>query len=326
MPFVSTRQHGTADYATGAALLAAPRLLGCRDGVANAVLRGAGVAKLGLSATTDYELGLVRRVPVPVHLAIDAATGALLVVGAARLRRRRAGVASWLPHGVVGITEIALAAVTERRPSDRLPAASPAVSPAVSPAGSPAVSPAVSPAGSSAGEERAPAPAAAEPAGAEPIVPAPATAAARAAAEPTVPGPATGASAAPPSRDAPIARTPDDDILVAREEAAAAAAAARIGGVVSSASIDDPAMEPVYQAGGGEQEGWEETEAALIENATHGEGAANPETDAFTPELEADRSGAAYAEADSLPSTEVIEDREADEDFSGTHPRPDSEG
>ena len=314
MPFVSTRQHGTADYATGAALLAAPRLLGCRDGVANAVLRGAGVAKLGLSATTDYELGLVRRVPVPVHLAIDAATGALLVVGAARLRRRRAGVASWLPHGVVGITEIALAAVTERRPSDRLPAASPAVSPAVSPAGS------------SAGEERAPAPAAAEPAGAEPIVPAPATAAARAAAEPTVPGPATGASAAPPSRDAPIARTPDDDILVAREEAAAAAAAARIGGVVSSASIDDPAMEPVYQAGGGEQEGWEETEAALIENATHGEGAANPETDAFTPELEADRSGAAYAEADSLPSTEVIEDREADEDFSGTHPRPDSEG
>ena len=314
MPFVSTRQHGTADYATGAALLAAPRLLGCRDGVANAVLRGAGVAKLGLSATTDYELGLVRRVPVPVHLAIDAATGALLVVGAARLRRRRAGVASWLPHGVVGITEIALAAVTERRPSDRLPAASPAVSPAVSPAGS------------SAGEERAPAPAAAEPAGAEPIVPAPATAAARAAAEPTIPGPATGAPAAPPSRDAPVARTPDDDILVAREEAAAAAAAARIGGVVSSASIDDPAMEPVYQAGGGEQEGWEETEAALIENATHGEGAANPETDAFTPELEADRSGAAYAEADSLPSTEVIEDREADEDFSGTHPRPDSEG
>jgi hypothetical protein len=90
---------------------------------------------------------------------------------------------------------------------------------------------------------------------------------------------------------------PDDDVLVAREESAAAAEAARIGGNVPQ-ETSDPAMEPVYQAGEGEQEGFETAEAELIENATHGDGGANPTRDAFSGELESDRSTAAYSEAD----------------------------
>jgi len=36
---------------------------------------------------------------------------------------------------------------------------------------------------------------------------------------------------------------------------------------------NDPAMEPVYEAGGGESEGFEQAEEELIENASHeGEG------------------------------------------------------
>jgi hypothetical protein len=97
------------------------------------------------------------------------------------------------------------------------------------------------------------------------------------------------------------------DALVAQEASAAAAEAARIGGVVEP-EVSDPAMEPVYQAGGGEQDGWEAAEAELIENATHDDGHGDPERDAFTPELEADRAGAVYGESDSLPSTEVLED------------------
>jgi hypothetical protein len=111
-----------------------------------------------------------------------------------------------------------------------------------------------------------------------------------------------------------------DDALVAREASAAAAEAAMIGGGVSH-DVDDPAMAPVYEAGGGEQEGWEEAEAELIENATHGEGYADPSADAFTPEVESDRSGAVYAEADSLRSTEVEEDAGDGQDTSGTTPR-----
>jgi hypothetical protein len=110
-----------------------------------------------------------------------------------------------------------------------------------------------------------------------------------------------------------------DDALVAQEESAAAAEAARIGGR-APADADDPAMDPVYQAGGGEQEGWEQAEEELIENASHGDGGGQPERDAFAPELESDRSGAVYGEADRLSSTEVVEDPGAGADDPGDGP------
>jgi hypothetical protein len=112
------------------------------------------------------------------------------------------------------------------------------------------------------------------------------------------------------------ATRPDADILdlddpvealVAEEESAAMAEARSIGGPVPP-SADDPAMEAVYQAGGGEQEGFEQAENDLIENATHGDGGGNPLRDAIPPEAETDRSGALYGEPDDIPSTEVLHD------------------
>src|ERR1700689_5111566 len=108
-----------------------------------------------------------------------------------------------------------------------------------------------------------------------------------------------------PRRDVP--RQPRVDRLVAGEEAAAAAEAARIGGVVPPV-VEDPALEPLYEAGEGEQDGWELAEAGLIENASHGDGHGDPEFDAFSPEREADRSTAAYGETDAIRSTETDED------------------
>ena len=95
--------------------------------------------------------------------------------------------------------------------------------------------------------------------------------------------------------------TPDDD-LVREEEAAAAAAARNIGGRAGDEDDFDPAMRPVYEAGGGEAEGFEQAEADLIRNATHDDGRGNPERDAFTPEVESDLSGAEYGEADDAES------------------------
>ena len=92
-------------------------------------------------------------------------------------------------------------------------------------------------------------------------------------------------------------RTPDDD-LIRDEEAAAAADAAHIGGRAGDEDDFDPEMRPVYEAGGGEAEGFEQAEADLIENASHGDGRGNPETDAFTGEVESDRAGVEYGEAD----------------------------
>ncbi len=56
-----------------------------------------------------------------------------------------------------------------------------------------------------------------------------------------------------------------------QEEAdAAAAEAAGIGGVTGEEDLD-PAQLPVTEAGGGVSEGFEESERALIEHASHGD-------------------------------------------------------
>ena len=54
------------------------------------------------------------------------------------------------------------------------------------------------------------------------------------------------------------------------ETDAAAAEAARIGGVAGDEDLD-PAQRPVIEAGGGEAEGFEQAEEALIEHASHGD-------------------------------------------------------
>jgi hypothetical protein len=94
------------------------------------------------------------------------------------------------------------------------------------------------------------------------------------------------------------------DELVAEEESAAMAEARLIGGPIRHDG-PTPELDPVYEAGGGEQEGWELAEQDLIENATHGDGHGNPLRDMVSPELESDRSSAEYGE----PDEEDLDDR-----------------
>jgi hypothetical protein len=95
-------------------------------------------------------------------------------------------------------------------------------------------------------------------------------------------------------------RTARDDALVAAAEAAAAEQAAAIGGPRIDDAHGDPALEPVYEAGGGDAEGFEAAEEELIENASHGGGRGDPLFDAPDPELEADRATAVDGEPDEL--------------------------
>jgi hypothetical protein len=237
-----------------------------------------GAGSLTTSAFTDYELGVRRKIPMRVHLLIDAATGSLLLGGAVALRRSGAKLIDCLPLAMVGLAEVAGAAITSNRPSDRSedPAAS---EPSV---GTP---PAASPAAAT--------PAAEGPPLASPPLETPG---------PSVTPPATPESDVERSQAADQVigepdEIPDDDALVAREASAAAAEAARIGGPAPK-DAEDPALEPVCEAGGGEQDGWEAAEEDLIDNATHGGGRGDPLRDALTPELESDRSSASYGEAD----------------------------
>lgn len=54
------------------------------------------------------------------------------------------------------------------------------------------------------------------------------------------------------------------------ETEAAAAEAAKIGGVAGDEDLD-PALRPVVESGGGEAEGFELAEQALIDHASHGD-------------------------------------------------------
>ena len=89
------------------------------------------------------------------------------------------------------------------------------------------------------------------------------------------------------------------DPLVEEQEDAAAAEAASIGGEGSDS--DDPARQPVEEGGGGVEEGFEQAEDDLVENASHGDGRGNPERDAIDNEsVESERSTVEYGEADEL--------------------------
>lgn len=67
----------------------------------------------------------------------------------------------------------------------------------------------------------------------------------------------------------------------------------------------DPAMIPVIEAGGGVSEGFEQSEAQLVDNASDGpiDGTDRILRDAFGPEAEDDR--AVYGEADEERSSEL---------------------
>ena len=68
--------------------------------------------------------------------------------------------------------------------------------------------------------------------------------------------------------------TEDNDPLAEEEAEAAAAEARNIGGRPTRDLEEDlphdPALDPVYEAGGGEQDGWEMAEEELIEHSEQG--------------------------------------------------------
>jgi SPW repeat len=116
MQVIPTRVHGMLDYLVGALLIVAPWLFGFAAGGAETwvpVVLGAGAILYSLF--TDYELGVVRRIPMPTHLILDLGSGVLLAVSPWLF-----GFADrvWQPHLIIGLIEIGTAAMTRRVPAD----------------------------------------------------------------------------------------------------------------------------------------------------------------------------------------------------------------
>src|SRR5688572_33154875 len=74
---ISTKAHGVVDYLTIATCLALPRVMGWSKGLTDGMTALA-LGKLGYALFTRHELGLVRKLPMQAHLALDAAGGAAL--------------------------------------------------------------------------------------------------------------------------------------------------------------------------------------------------------------------------------------------------------
>jgi hypothetical protein len=114
MGVIPTRVHGILDYVTGPTLLAAPRLLGLDDVPVSArALHLAGGGAVLYSALTDYEVGILKVIPMPVHLALDAASGVLLASSPWLFGFASEGSRYWLPHVAAGAFEV-FAAATSR--------------------------------------------------------------------------------------------------------------------------------------------------------------------------------------------------------------------
>ena len=117
---VPTKVHGAIDYITAPALVAAPDLLRLNGARASTIPpRAAGTAAAVYSALTDYELGVRRTIPMRTHKALDAGAGTAVALAPWIFGSARRGTRHWLPHAIVGATEIALALTTKEKPKPR---------------------------------------------------------------------------------------------------------------------------------------------------------------------------------------------------------------
>ncbi len=126
MRFLTTYVHGILDYIVGAALIVAPNIFGFSEvgGMAVLLPRVLGVAAIVVSLLTNYEWGLMKVIPMPVHLGIDFLSGALLAASPWLFGFATQPENAWMPHVVFGLAEILVVFVSQREPGQRIAARS----------------------------------------------------------------------------------------------------------------------------------------------------------------------------------------------------------
>jgi len=82
MKIIPKFYHGVLDYLSGLLLLAGPNLLGFAEigGVTAWIPRVVGLMILLQALVTDYELGVMKVVPIGMHLMVDYIVGAFLLM------------------------------------------------------------------------------------------------------------------------------------------------------------------------------------------------------------------------------------------------------
>jgi len=110
---ISTRTHGLIDYLMVGKLLVLPRVMGWNSRLTNG-MTALGLAKLGYTLFTRFELAPVRKLPVSAHLALDVASSAAMCTMPAVLGNEDDDFAQEACCAM-GAVEFAVAALTETR-------------------------------------------------------------------------------------------------------------------------------------------------------------------------------------------------------------------
>jgi hypothetical protein len=121
MKMIPKFYHGVLDYLSGLLLLAAPNLLGFASlgGAAAWVPRVVGLLILLQAMMTDYELGLMKLIPMSMHLTADYVVGIVLILAPFLFGfydDSRTATATMIAMGVIGL---AAAIMTQPRGRQR---------------------------------------------------------------------------------------------------------------------------------------------------------------------------------------------------------------
>ncbi|HEU5003322.1 MAG TPA: hypothetical protein VFW71_11175 [Actinomycetota bacterium] len=118
MKFLPTKIHGALDYIVGIALILAPNLFQFSSvgGPAVWVPRILGAGLIVYSIFTNYEWGVIRKLPMTYHLVVDFVAAMFLAISPVVFGFTNHGVNAWLPHVVVGVAVIAVVLVSQTQP------------------------------------------------------------------------------------------------------------------------------------------------------------------------------------------------------------------
>ena len=118
MKVIPTYAHGIFDYIGGVALLFAPQIFGFADvdGAAVAIPRVLGFIVLAQSLLTRYEVGLIKVLPMRMHLMNDYIASLFLAASPWLFGFADAPLNAWVPHVVVGITVFIVTLMTQKEP------------------------------------------------------------------------------------------------------------------------------------------------------------------------------------------------------------------
>ena len=119
MRIIPTRMHGMMDYLVGIVLIASPWIFGFSDesGTAKWTFIIIGAVILATSLMTNYELGVMKVIPMHMHLWVDALAGIVLALSPWIFGYANdTGTNGWAPALVIGLLELGTAAMSDPRP------------------------------------------------------------------------------------------------------------------------------------------------------------------------------------------------------------------